>query len=82
MRTTVRLEDSLLLEAKRHALETRRTLTELMREALVSLLSRERAQVPRRRATLPVFGADGLREGIDINDTSSLLDRMEGLDGR
>ena len=76
MRTTIRLEDDLLHEAKRHAVESRRTLTELIREAL---LARERAAASPRRTVLPVFHGDGLREGVDINNTSGLLDRMEGL---
>ena len=80
MRTTVRLDDDLLTEVRRHAVETRRTLTQLIQEALVGLLARERATAS-PRTNLVVFGADGLHDGIDINNTSSLLDRMEGLSG-
>ena len=77
MRTTIRLEDDLLLEAKRHATDTRRTLTQLIREALVALLERERGSASPRMVSLPVFKGDGTHEGIDINRTSSLLNRME-----
>ncbi len=70
-----------MIEAKRHAVETRRTLTELIREAVVTLLARERNRGSPRRTRLPVFGGDGLHVGIDINNTSSVLHRMEGLSG-
>jgi len=35
------LKDELLAEAKRHATETRRTLTQLIRDALIAQLERE-----------------------------------------
>jgi len=79
VRTTIRLDDQFLIEAKRHALDTRRTLTELIREAVLALLARERAKASPRRTRLPVFGGDGLHEGVDINNTSDLLDRMDGF---
>lgn len=77
MRTTIRLEDHLLLEAKRHAAETHRTLTELIRDSVVAMLERERGRASPRRVTLPTFWGDGLFDEIDINNSSSLLDRME-----
>ena len=81
MRTTIQLDQDLLIEAKRHAVETGRTLTQLIREALVALLAAERRAASPCRTSLPVFGADGLQEGVDINNTSSLLDRTERLSG-
>jgi hypothetical protein len=80
MRTTVRLEDELLVEAKRHAAETRRTLTELIRDALIAQLERERGKASPRKVKLPVFRGDGLRPGVNVNRAASILDRMEGLD--
>lgn len=80
MRTTVRIEDELLVEAKRHAAETRRTLTQLIRDALIAQLERERGRASPRKVQLPVFLGDGLQEGVDVNKTASILDRMEGLD--
>lgn len=77
MRTTVRLDDDLLDDAKRHALETKRTLTELIRDALVATLERERAKASPRRVKLKTFKGKGLHEGIDLNNTADLLERME-----
>ena len=77
MRTTIRLDDGVLLEAKRHAAETRRTLTRVIQDALVALLQRERGADSPRRVRLPVFRGDGVFDGVDINNTASLVDRME-----
>ena len=77
MRTTIRLNDELLLEAKRHAAETHRTLTRVIQDALVALLQRERGADSPRRVRLPVFRGDGVFDGVDINNTASLVDRME-----
>lgn len=77
MRTTIRLNDDLLAKAKMHALETRRTLTDVIRDGLVALLERERGEESPRVVKLPVFKGDGVYEGIDVNNSASLLDRME-----
>ena len=83
MRTTVRLDDDLLISAKRHAAGTRRTLTQLLADALVALLERERGTQSPRPVNLPVFRGDGVCDGININNTASLLDHMElGDSGR
>jgi len=77
MRTTVRLDDGLLREAKRHAANTHRTLTRLIGDALVSAIERERGAQTPRRVELPVFRGDGLYDRIDVNNTASLLEHME-----
>jgi hypothetical protein len=77
MRTTIRMDDALLAEAKRHAMDTNRSLTQLIRDAVTALLQRERGSESPRRPSLPVFHGDGVHEGIDIDDSVGLLDSME-----
>lgn len=77
MRTTIRLDDDLLDKAKRHALETKRTLTDLIRDALVSTIERERGRASPREVRLKTFRGQGLHEGVDLDDSAALLDRME-----
>ena len=77
MRTTIRLDDDLLDAARRHALDTKRTLTDLIRDALVATLERERSQVSPRRVKLKTFKGKGLIEGIALDSTADLLERME-----
>jgi hypothetical protein len=73
------MDDGLLAEAKRHALETGRSLTRLIQDAVIALLERERGARSPRPVSLPVFGGDGLHPGSDIDDSSALLDAMEGI---
>lgn len=79
MRTTIRLPDDLLTEAKRVAAETNRSLTRLIEDALRSALARRQAP-PRERVRLPTVDGMGLRPGVDLDNSAALLDIMEGLD--
>lgn len=76
MRTTVRLDDGLLSAAKTYAASAGLTLTALIEEALRQRL----AQTPsseRARVRLLTTGAGGVLPGVDMDDSSSLLDAME-----
>ena len=80
MRTTVRLEDGLLRRAKREARQRGVTLTSLIDRGLRLALANPRQRSGRKRVKLPVSRARGrIRPGVDLNDNSALLDRMEGL---
>ncbi len=76
-RTTVRLNEQLLVEAKKLAASTGRTLTAVLEDALRAALARRAPQRPRRRVALATFKGRGLLPGVDLDDTASLLDRME-----
>ncbi len=78
MRTTITLDDQLFAEAKRQALKTGRTLAAVIEEALRESLARRRAHVRRERVRLPTYGSGGLQPGVDLDDTASLIDLMEG----
>ena len=80
MRTTVRLDDPLLAEAKQYAAETGRTLTALIEDALREALARRRQTVKRRKVHLPVFRGKGVQPGVDLDNSAALLDLMEGRD--
>ncbi len=78
MRTTVRLEDNLLLQAKEAALRREMTLTAVLEEALREWLARQRKSQRRERVDLPISNAGGrVRPGVDLDDAADLLDRME-----
>ncbi len=78
MRTTVRLSDSILRQAKHYALQHGKTLTQTLEEALSILLNRPEKSLTTKRVKLPTFKGKGLCPGVDLDDTQSLLDRMEG----
>ena len=80
MRTTIRLDDDLLARAKQLAARTGRTLTAVVEDALRAALAQSRPRRGRERIELPTFGSRGTREGVDLDDTASLLDVMESGD--
>ncbi len=78
MRTTIRIDDQLLVEAKKLAAETGRSLTAVIEDSLREVLARRPRPTRRGRVRLPTFGGKGLQPGVDLDDTASLLDRMDG----
>jgi len=78
MRTTIRLQDELLSEAKRRAAATGRTLTRFIEDALrEALAERPHQHSPQSRFEVKPFKGDGLRPGIDLDSNAALLDVME-----
>ena len=77
MRTTIRLPDDLLDAAKQRAVATGRTLTKVIEDALRAALARDEEPPDASAVALPTYGAGGLRPGIDLDDSASLLDAME-----
>jgi len=78
MRTTVRLPPGLMAEVKRLARETGTSMTHVIEDALRQAVARRRRSAP---ATVTVVTAtgDGVHAGVDLDDTSALLDRMDGV---
>ncbi len=80
MRTTVRLDDQLLTEAKVLAASTGRSLTAVIEDALREMLARKKMssqRAPIRLKTVP----GRLQPGIDLDDSAALLEFMERYDG-
>jgi len=77
MRTTVRLDQRLLIEAKKYAAESGRTLTAVLEDALRETLAKRSARVKRTPVRLKTVKGDGLRPGVDLDDSAALLDLME-----
>jgi predicted transcriptional regulator len=76
MRTTVRLDDRLLREAKAVAARRGTTLTALIEEGLWDVLSREsRVAAPARR--LPTWKSGGTLAGVDLSDNAAVREQME-----
>lgn len=79
MRTTLDLNDQLARRAKRAAADSGTSLTALIEDALREKLERL-GQRAKRRVTLPTFGADGTRPGVDLSRTAALLDLLDQED--
>jgi hypothetical protein len=76
MRTTIRLKDDLLKRAKKRAADEGRTLTSLVEDGLVLILSKAKAS-RRKRIELPVSKATGgVLPGVDLNRSSDMEEVM------
>lgn len=79
MRTTINLPDDLILQAKKAALEADMTLTEIIADAVREALAGRKKKTPRKDFRLITYGKGGVGPGVNLNDTSALLDLMDGI---
>lgn len=76
MRTTIRLEDHLLREAKAQAARAGRSLNDFIEQAVRAALYNEAPNHP--VPPLPLFrGGRGLRAGVDLDNNATLLELMD-----
>ena len=79
MRTTIRLDERLLREAKEFAARNGSTLTAVIDDAVRQFLGRA---AETRRTKPPPFRVmtfkGRLHAGVDLDDSAALLDLMEG----
>ncbi len=77
MRTTLNLDDSLMMALKQHASRTGRTMTEIVDLALRELMTREsRPATGYRMKWVSVRGSG--HPSVDLTDRDALIERMEG----
>lgn len=81
MRTTVRLDDKLLSDAKKLALDTGRTFAEVVEDALRVALAQTREKKRGKCIKLHTFRGNGLQPGVDLNNNAALSDLMDEYDG-
>jgi len=75
MRTTVTISDHLLIEAKKLAATRRTSLAFILEDSLRFYLAELKARKPEQADwSLPVSDAGPPRAGVDLNDTSELLE--------
>ena len=77
MRTTIRIDDNLLTLAKKAALESKSTLTAIIEDALREKLFRKEVKSDSEKVRIITFKGKGLLTGVDLDDSSSLLELME-----
>ncbi len=77
MRTTIRLDEHLLREAKARAARAGRSLNEFIEDAVRSAVLDDR-QPSTQAHEIPVFrGGRGLRAGVDLDSNAALMDLMD-----
>lgn len=79
-RTTIRLNEHLLVEVKQLAASSGTTFTALVEEALRELLARRGGDAELPPPRLVTSDGRGLREGVDLDNSAALLDLMERSD--
>ena len=78
MRTTIRLDDQLLEKAKQYALSHGTTFTAIVEDALREKLMNRPVYKKKTIIKLKTVKGNGINTGIDLDDTASLIDMMEG----
>lgn len=78
MRTTVTIDDQLLIEVKTVAARSGKTLSAVIEDSLRQSLAKRGDARPSPLRLLTHDGG-GLQPGVDLDDTSALLDLMDGL---
>ena len=73
MRTTIRLDQDLLRRAKMRAVESHRTLTSIIEEALRTSLMPRLSSTSLPPLHIVPFRGKGTRRGVDLTKTSTLL---------
>ena len=77
MRTTIRLDDALLDEARRADAEHGTTFTAIIEESLRERPARRRAANRTQYTRMPTTGGGGTLPGVNLDDLASLLDVMD-----
>jgi len=80
MRTTIRLDDDLLLQVKQIAARSDKTLTSVIEDALREMLARQQQGEKREPVRLTTVSGGGLQPGVDLDDSAALLSLMEASD--
>lgn len=80
MRTTITLPDALLRQLKTRASQTGRTLNAVVEDAVRAALLRRNTVDGVPPVVLPTFRGNGLRPGVDLDDSAALLDLMDAIE--
>jgi hypothetical protein len=81
MRTTIRLSESLMRDAKAEAARRGETVTALIERGLRLVLASAGKPSKRSKIVLPVSKAiGGVRPGVDLDNSAALLDILDGIE--
>ena len=74
MRTTLNLDEELLVRLKEIAARSGQTLTAVIGDSLRESLARRERQPLRAQVVIPTFRGRGLQPGVDLDSSASLLE--------
>ena len=76
MKVTIQMDEDLYSQAKQAALEMNCTLSAVFEDALRLALSRKNQKSKQKQIRLPSSGKGGLKPGVNLDSSASLLDFM------
>jgi hypothetical protein len=77
MRTTIRIDEELLKEAKQLAIRRGKSLTSVIEDALRETIARQNKSEQRKPVRLVTFTGQGTLPGVDLDDSAALMDLMD-----
>ena len=80
MRTTIRLPDDLLAQAKQLAAKRQCSLTSVIEEGLRDMLARHDSPSADHPVKLITVAGTGVAPGVDLDDSAALLETMDSGD--
>ena len=75
MRTSINIDDQIYLEAKKLAVESKKTLASVIEDALRCVLAKKNTK--KTPVSLITMKGDGLKHGVDLDNSQSLKDIMD-----
>lgn len=78
MRTTIRIDDEIYRRVKKVALQSDRTIGQVIEDAVQIALRPPRHE--EQIANLPVYGGSGLVPGVDLSSNRSIAEAMDDGD--
>jgi hypothetical protein len=82
MQITVDIGEYLIEQAKDAAAKTHRSLDEFLADAILVALDRVRRVRSREKFMFTTSGSGGIFLGVDMDNSSALLDTMDGIEPR
>ena len=70
-----------MAQTKKVAAETHRSLTAVIEDALREMLARMQSSGKHPNVRLKTVSGNGLQPGVDLDDSASLTDLMDKVDG-
>lgn len=77
MRTTINVDDNLLMQAKREAVLQKKSLGKLVEDALRSFFAERQRKESSAVISLVTCAGAGLKPGVNLDDGRSLLEIMD-----
>jgi len=80
-RTTLNIDEELLSQLKHVAASSHRSLSAVVEDALREALAQRKHRADAPRVELPTFGGRGAHPGIDLDQSSAVLDMLDEAAG-